>query len=311
MCLAFNAALLANPITWVVIAIAALVAAFVILWNECEGFRNFWIDLWEKIKSTAKAFADWFVEKICKPAANIYNKWVKPVIDKLIEMAKKMIEIIGALFVGLWNLLKDKVLAPIGEGFSNLWQGIKDVFSPVTSWFSEIFGKAWQAVQNVFSNWGSFFSGLWDKIKKTFSKLGTSLGDAIGDAVKSGINGVISMIEKTINKAISLINGAIDLINKLPGVNVSKLTKLSLPRLAKGGVVDSATIAMFGEAGKEAVIPLENNTEWMDILADRIAARNSNPTKVILKVGEKELGWATIGAINGITEQTGGLQLAL
>jgi hypothetical protein len=67
---------------------------------------------------------------------------------------------------------------------------------------------------------------------------------------------------------------------------------------------------MVGEAGKEAVLPLENNTGWMDKLADRIAARSAG-TKVVLKVGERELGWATIGAINDITKQTGGLQLVL
>ena len=68
---------------------------------------------------------------------------------------------------------------------------------------------------------------------------------------------------------------------------------------------------MIGERGKEAVVPLENNTEWIDKLAERIAEKSGTPTKVILKVGEKELGWATIKAINGITEQTGGLQLQL
>ena len=68
---------------------------------------------------------------------------------------------------------------------------------------------------------------------------------------------------------------------------------------------------MIGEAGKEAVMPLENNTQWMDKLADMLTSKmgNTQPQKVILQVGEKELGWATIGAINGITKQTGGLQL--
>ena len=318
------------PISLIVTAIVAVVAAFVILWNECEGFRNFWINLWNAISDwfvkawdaiakfftktipeTFKKLMNWLKTNVAEPISNFYNKWIKPVVDKLIEIVKKLVEIIVALFVGLWNLLKQNVITPMANGFSALWGKIKEIFSPVVSWFSNIFGKAWTAVKNVFSTWGSFFSGLWDKIKKTFSKLGTSIGNAIGDAVKSGINSVISLIENTINGAIGLINGAISLINKLPGVNVKKIEKLSLPRLAKGGVVDSATIAMIGEQGKEAVVPLENNTQWMDKLAERLAARSQTPTKVILKVGEKELGWATIGAINGITEQTGGLQLVL
>ena len=83
---------------------------------------------------------------------------------------------------------------------------------------------------------------------------------------------------------------------------------VSIPRLAKGGIATSSTIANIGEAGREAVLPLDRNTEWMNTLVDKIAARQQ-PQKVVLQVGEKELGWATIGAINGITKQTGTLQL--
>ena len=81
--------------------------------------------------------------------------------------------------------------------------------------------------------------------------------------------------------------------------------------MAKGGIVNSATLALFGEQGREAVVPLENNTEWMDVLANRIAERNSTPSKIVLMVDGKELGYASINSINGITKQTGKLQLAL
>jgi SLT domain-containing protein len=101
--------------------------------------------------------------------------------------------------------------------------------------------------------------------------LGTSIASAISGAVKSGINRVISLIQNTINNAIGLINGAIGLINKLPGVSVSKINTLSLPRLAKGGIVDSPTLAEVGEQGREAIIPLENNKEWIKELAAELS----------------------------------------
>lgn len=332
----------------IIAAVAAVVAAFVILWNECEGFRNFWIDLWEKISSffskawdgivkfitvtipeKFKAMMSWLKTNVVEPIANFYNKWIKPVVDKLIEIVKKLVEMVGAIFIGLWNLLKEKVISPIVEGFKamwekvsgfftslwedvkEVWEKIKEVFAPVVTWFSEKFKGAWQAVKDVFAGWGEFFSGLWTKIKTTFSKLGSNIGSAIGDAVKAGINGILTMIENTINKGIDLINGAINLINKLPIPPVSKLTRLSLPRLAKGGIVDTATVAMIGEAGKEAVIPLENNTEWMDKLAERLAEKNSAPSKIVLMLDGKELGWANIRSLNAITKQTGTLPLVL
>ena len=122
----------------------------------------------------------------------------------------------------------------------------------------------------MFSNWGTFFSGLWTKIKSTFSSLGTKLGDAIGGSVKSGINGVLGMIENVINKGIGMINGAIDLINEIPGVEIGNFETVSLPRLAKGGVVNKPTIAEIGEDGDEAVIPLENNLRWIKNLAEEL-----------------------------------------
>ena len=217
---------------------------------------------------------------------------------------------LGGIVQGAWDTIM-LILKPVGTFFTSLWTQIKKIFEPVGQWFKGIFTTAWTNIKNVFSGWGSFFSGLWNNIKNTFKGLGTTLGNAIGGAVKSGINGVITMIENTINKAVDLINGAIKLINKLPGVSVGNINRLSLPRLAEGGIANSATIAMIGEAGKEAVLPLENNTEWMDKLADKIAARNGGQTKVILQLNDRELGWATIDAINAITRQTGGLQLAL
>lgn len=304
--LAFNAALLANPITWVVIAIAALVAAIVVCITHWDEVKEAAKKAWDWIKEKWGILADWFSEKVVEPIKNFFSGlWTK-----ITEIFGSVKEWFSEKFQQAWDGIKG-IWNGAGDWFKGIWGNLKDAFGDIKAWFKEKFSNAWQAVKDVFSNWGSFFSGLWDTIKTTFSSLGTKLGESIGGAVKTGINSVIGWIEKTINKAIGLINGAIDLINKLPGVSVGKLSTLTLPRLAKGGVVDTATIAMIGEAGKEAVVPLENNTQWMDTLADRIAARSQNPTKVILKVGEKELGWATIGAINGITEQTGGLQLVL
>ena len=275
------------------------------------------------------------IEKIIEVVGNIL-KSVMTVVNGVIDFFKGLIQFITGVFTGdwskawegiknmfsgIWEVIKGifstawetikGIFSVAGSWFSTVWESIKKVFSGVGGWFKDIFSAAWEGIKAVFSKVGSFFGGIWDTIKSKFTSLGKSVASAISDAVKSGINGVINMIENTINKGIKLINGAIKLANKLPGVNVGTIKELSLPRLAKGGVVDSATIAMIGEQGKEAVMPLENNTQWMDKLADMLTSKmgNTQPQKVVLQVGEKELGWATIGAINGITKQTGGLQL--
>ena len=163
----------------------------------------------------------------------------------------------------LWNKAK--------AFFQSVWSGIKNVFSSVGSWFGNTFKAAWEAVKKVFSSWGSFFSGLWDKITDTFSAIGTNISNAISKSVKAGLNGVISSIEGIINSGVSMINGAIRIINKIPGVSVGSLSYLSLPRLARGGVVDKPTVAEIGEDGAEAVVPLERNTGWIDRLSEKVA----------------------------------------
>jgi phage-related protein len=276
---AFNAALLANPITWIVVAIMALVATFIILWNECEGFRNFWIGLWEKIKV---AFANFMV---------------------FFASAKiKMVSIIDNIKLTFLIVV---------EAIKRTWSSVVDWFGTKINSLVMFFSVAWSAIKKVFSTVGSFFSGVWNTISGIFTKVGSTIGNAVSGAFKSAINWVLEKAIGLINGFILSINAALTLINKIPGVNIKTLSLLDVPKLATGGITTGATVAMIGERGKEAVLPLENNTGWMDALADRIASRNSSPSRIALVLDGKELGYATINSINGITRQTGQLQLAL
>lgn len=181
--------LAANPIVLVIAGIVALVAAFVILWNKSEAFRNFWINLWNGIKTTA---------------------------------------------VNAWNTITGAITG------------------------------AWDKIKAKFAGWAAFWAGLWNQVKAKFTGLGTALGNAISGAIKGGINRMITRVETIINSAIALINAAITLANKLPGVNVGKVKALNLPRLAEGGVLKHAQAVIAGEAGPEAIIPLDKLFKKMD-----------------------------------------------
>lgn len=231
-----NAVMKANVIGIVVTAIAALVAAFVYLWNNCEGFRKFWQNLWKIIKSTAKSVADW----------------------------------IGGAFSKAWSAVKN-AWSGTKKFFSDIWNSIKNTFKNIGSWFSDRFKQAYNGVKNAFSGVKKFFSGIWDSIVGSFKSVGTKVANAIGGAFKSAINAVIGTVERSINLIPNAINGAIHLINKLPGVEISKMPTISLPRLAKGTVVDKATTAIIGEAGMEAVVPLERNTQGLKKMSGMVA----------------------------------------
>lgn len=215
--MAFNAVLLANPIILVIAAVVALIAIFVTLWNKCEGFRNFWINLWETIKTT---------------------------VTNGIESVKNWFNDAG-------NYISTK-LTEIGTFFSNLWTGISQIFSVVGSYFSEKFTEAWNGITNAFSTVGEFFTGVWDTITGIFTTIAVAIGDAVSGAFRTAVNAVIGFASNTINGFIRGINSAIGLINKIPGVNLGHLGYINIPMMAKGGTLHEGQ-AIVAEAGPEMI----------------------------------------------------------
>ena len=310
--------LMANPIALTVAAIVGLTTGIVILWNKSEGFRNFWLGLWDNIKVTTKSVIDalvkWFtdtwdkIKSIWAAATEIFFK----VCDAISGAAQKAIYSVSKWFMDSWNKIKDiwnqatgffkgiwegikgifsvaanwfgnifgnatdkmkNAVTPWTGFFKNVWENIKNIFGSVSAWFGNIFGGAFNAIKRAFSGFGNFFGGLWDTIKNKFSSIGAAIADSIGGAFKAGINSVIRMVENTINRGIELLNGAIDLINMIPMVHIGKIGKLSLPKMAQGGVIENgARTVIAGESGAEAIVPLEKNIKWIRRVAAELRA---------------------------------------
>lgn len=152
----------------------------------------------------------------------------------------------------------------------------------------------------VTPNWGS----LWQKITEMLRKLGekwSKFWKGIGDGAKGMVNSVIGFIEGMINKIISGLNWMIDQVNKIGfdvpdwvpaiggkrfGFNLKHVAEVKLPRLAQGGIVNNpgrGVPVLAGEAGSEAILPLTKNTEWMDMLADRLG-RSSDGGNIVVQI---------------------------
>lgn len=305
-----------NPVGLIVAAIAGLVAAFVVLWNKCDGFREFWINLWDKIKEIASVTWDAISGFFSAAWDTIKGVWdtVQPYFEAIWGSIKAVfavvIDVLGGYFSMAWNNIKivwdvvtgyfkmiwnniklifsvvKKVLSGDFSGawdaikkiwnnvktyFSSVWNGIKGIFSNVTGFFKEHFTGAYNAIKNVFNGIGEFFSGIWENIKGVFTGIGEKVGDAIGGTFKSVINGALHAVENAINLIPNALNGALDVINKLPGINIPSVPTVSLPRLAKGGIVDKSTLAEIGENGAEAVIPLEKNKAGLKKIASLLS----------------------------------------
>lgn len=196
-----------------------------------------------------------------------------------------------------------------------VWNAIKNFFGGAGEWFSGIFQKAVNGIKNAFSTITGFFSNVWNNIKSIFSNVGNSIATGIKGAVSKAVNAVLSTATKIINGFIKGINFAIGVINAIPGVNIGKIKELSAPQMARGGIVDAATLAIIGEQGREAVVPLENNLGWMDkmagMLVDRMggSGNSKQPAVIYLQVNGRTLGEVVVDNINDITKHKGSIPL--
>lgn len=162
----------------------------------------------------------------------------------------------------IWNGFVEflsSTITSIGQWFQGLWNGIVNTFSGAAGWFGSIFQGAWNAITGVFGRLGGFFGGVWNSITGMFWQLGSFVGNAISGAVRGAVNGALSMVENMANGFIRTINNAIGIINKIPGVHISNIGMLHVPRLATGGIVpptNGGSIIYAGDGGQnEWVVP--------------------------------------------------------
>lgn len=169
--LALNATMLANPIVLIIAAIAALVAAFIYLWNNCDEFRQFWIDLWGSIKEIAVAV------------------W-----EGLKEFFSAAWEAIRTTAETVWNA--------IAGFFTGLWEGIKNVFTTVVNAISSFLSTAWNTIQMVATTvWtaiSTFFSTIWNGIKTVVTTVVTAISTFLTtswNTIKTAITTVLNAIK--------------------------------------------------------------------------------------------------------------------
>lgn len=278
--------LAANPIILIIAGIAALVTAIITLWNTNEEFRNTVIAIWQgfvEVMTTiwdgivATVTAVWETIKLIFTSAwetiqlvwNTAISFFQNIWNGISLAFSTVAEFFSNAFTTAWNGIVTVWNAAVNF-FSGIWDGITRVFANVGNWFADIFRSAWNAVTNIWNAAGSFFSEVWQTICNVFSDIGVTIGNAIHDAVVSSVNGILWMVENALNAPIRLLNGAIDIINYIPGVNVPHIAELQLPRLATGGVLDNGARAVLaGEDGAEAIVPLEKNTEWIGKVASQ------------------------------------------
>ncbi len=269
--------------------------------------------IWDTIVAIFQAIWDGIVA-IFTPIGEWFSERWNDITTVLADVAKWF----GDMFQKAWNALTN-VFSSIGTWFGERWNDVTTALANVATWFGNIFKTAFEAVKNAFSTIGSFFSGVWTTVKNIFVNAGQMVGSAVGGAFKSAVNAVLGTIENVVNGFIGMINGVLDAIRGLPGLGwVGSVGTISLPRLARGGIVDSPTVAMIGEAGKEVVMPLEN-TGFLQTMGRIVGGAVVNALggglpqsggfsgsgDIVIQIGGHEFGRVAIQEINREQERAG------
>ena len=337
---------LTTPAALIAGAVAVVTTAFLYLWQTSDSFRNALINGWNALVSALtpyfkaimgalKLVGDFLVtvlkpilfllwdawctvvDNIVKVTMSLWTNCIAPVVKFLGECLKKIIdglneiwqawkptiEKIGEILIVIWNNCLKPVINWLGNEFIQAFRNVGNYIKPILESLKIMFGglidfivgvftgnwqKAWQGVQNIFRG---IFDGLTNIAKKPLN--------AIIDAINAMIRGL--------NK--------IKLPNWIPGFGGMGINIPTIPKLAKGGIVDAPTIAMVGEAGKEAVMPLENNTGWITDLAAKVADRmpvsggNSNDNSMsgdlILQIDGSIIGKVALNQLRKMQRQGG------
>lgn len=337
---------LTTPAALIAGAVAVVTTAFLYLWQTSDSFRNALINGWNALVSALtpyfkaimgalKLVGDFLVtvlkpilfllwdawctvvDNIVKVTMSLWTNCIAPVVKFLGECLKKIIdglneiwqawkptiEKIGEILIVIWNTCLKPVINWLGNEFIQAFRNVGNYIKPILEGLKIMFDglidfivgvftgnwqRAWQGVQNIFRG---IFDGLTNIAKKPLN--------AIIDAINTMIRGL--------NK--------IKLPNWIPGFGGMGINIPTIPKLAKGGIVDAPTIAMVGESGKEIVMPLENNTGWITDLANKVAERlpsqssntsnNNQPINFTIQVGTTTLGKIVIDSINKVQRQAG------
>lgn len=250
--------------------------------------------LWDEHISVLIEKVGELVMKFANGALEIYNGFIKPLIDWFIEnLAPSVTKVINTVV---------KIIGGIVGTISDVVGDIIDIFGGIIDFISGVFSqdweKAWKGVKKI-------FGGIWD----TFV-----------DIAKAPLNLIIKAINYVISKMNKIQISIPDWVPKIGGKSFG-VDIPEIPMLARGGIVDNPTLAMIGEAGKEAVVPLEN-TSFVNTLAGALGSAvmnaiqvssfggqssnmNNEDKELVLELDGTELGRVLLSKINTEKERQG------
>lgn len=225
---ALNLAMSMNPIGLVIAGITALVTAFILLWNNCEGFRNFWIGLWQAIQPVAQVAIDFLVNLF-----NVFWQTVQTVWNAISITISTVMNVIWTVISTVWNTIVtviSTVLNTIMTVVSTVWNTISSIVSGVVNGILSVVSAVWNAISSVISTVmnviSSIISGVWNVISSVVSGVVNTIKSVVSGAwnaissitssVFNTVKGIVSSVWNGIKSTISgVVNGVKSVVSSV------------------------------------------------------------------------------------------------
>ena len=284
-----------------------------ILGNIATIVQKVFINIVAPVISTVAGIIKDFVNMVLKPLWNVWETVFKDIMGIVSDLLKfvtpifsTILDILGPIFQLSLTHLQGTfriVFAAIGGIIQGagavihaVVDGIRGFFNGLGTWMEVTFGFKWknvfEAVKNIVKAFRDYMGPIISSVQVIFMGLANFIGGVfsgnwkrawlgvkqIFEGIVSGLGAIfkapLNFMIDGINKFLSGI-GKIKIPDWVPGVGGKGFSIPKIPRLAKGGIVSASTIANIGEAGTEAVIPLQRNTQGLDMIAEKISERLS------------------------------------
>lgn len=303
-------AILTSPITLIILAVIAAITAIILVvknWGAIsEWFQNLWVKITEKLQEIWNNIKLFFV--------NLWNS----IIDKIKTVWNGIKDFLSNLWNGILNIVKT-VFSAVATFFSNVWNNIRGtalaVWTGIKITISTVITNIKDKISTVLNNIKTVWNNIWTTIGNVVKNIWNGIWSGIKSVINSilgGIEGFVNGTIKGINKLLSGISKVANAVGSLIGLNpISlQLSTISIPRLAKGGVLTKATTVLAGEysgakTNPEIVTPQNIMRDtFEDVLSD-FNSGNGQPLHVTIQYLGKEIFDDTIDYINSKTRRTG------
>ena len=298
---------------------------------------------WDAIVNIFSNLGSWFGERwadVTNALAEV-GSWLGDKFQQGWDAISNTFSKLGSWFGDRWNESKDALaeantwlgekfqsgrdkvnsaFEKVGSWFGDRWNDIKDGVKEADTWFGEKFESAKEKTQNPFQSIGSWFSERWNDIQSALKEIPNWFKNLFNDAMDNAKSAVQAGVDAL--KSIFDFEWHLPKL-ELPHINITGSFSLNPPSFpsfdvswyARGGVFNSPSIIGVGEAGQEAVMPLERNTGWISTLAQKIAERmpvNNAPAgyslpagDIVIQIAGHEFGRVAIQEINKEHERAG------